>query len=520
MTARPETLPELLARGADAAVALAAPDEEPMTYAHLRRLLSARLLDFRRLDVGREDTIALVLPNGPVTAAVFLSAASAAVAAPLHPDYTRDEFEFFLGDLGPSLLVMEAGTDSPARDVAAATGIRIADVVRVGDGPAGAFTFAEADSVAPHGDEEPATPDHIALVLHTSGTTSRNKVVPLSHRNICTSAFNVSTSLSLEPVDRCLNIMPLFHIHGLVAALLGSLSAGASVCCTPGFNALKFFGWMKETHPTWCTAVPTMYHTILRRADRNRDIVREGRLRFLRSCSAPLPRAVMKTLEETFEVPVVEAYGMTEAAHQMTCNPLPPGERRPGTVGLRAGPELAIMDEGGGVLLPRGRVGEVVIRGANVTSGYRGAPEANATAFSSDGWFRTGDQGMLSHDGYLTITGRIKEIINRGGEKLAPRELDEVLSHHPAVAQAFAFPVPHAVLGEEVGAVVTIEADAGVGEDFIVELQAFAAARLAAFKVPRYVVVVDEIPKGPTGKVRRHDLARQLGLIQEARDTS
>jgi len=344
-------------------------------------------------------------------------------------------------------------------------------------------------------------------VLHTSGTTSRPKIVPLTQRNVCASAANIAASLELGCADRGLNVMPLFHIHGLVAAVLASLSAGASVTCTGGFNALQFFAQLAESHATWYTAVPTMHRAILDRAARNAAVIRAAKLRLIRSSSASLPPQVMAEIEATFGVPVIEAYGMTEAAHQMAANPLPPRARKPGTVGLPAGPEIAIMDAAGG-LLPRGAMGEVVIRGVNVTPGYQGNPEANAAAFTN-GWFRTGDQGVLDADGYLRITGRLKEIINRGGEKISPRELDEVLLGHPAVAEAIAFAVPHEKLGEDIAAAVVLRPGVALAER---ELRDYVAARLVDWKVPRRILFLAEIPRGATGKLQRIGLARTLGL--------
>jgi oxalate---CoA ligase len=380
----------------------------------------------------------------------------------------------------------------------------------VEDSAAGAGTFrleAEGTLTGTPQQAGPATSDDIALVLHTSGTTSRPKIVPLSHSNVCASARHIVETLSLGPDDVCLNIMPLFHIHGLIAAVLSSLAGGGSVVCTPGFNALKFFGWLEEAHPTWYTAVPTMHQAILSRADRHRDVISRARLRFIRSSSASLPPQVMAALEETFRAPVIESYGMTEASHQMTSNPLPPRPRKPGSVGVAAGPEVAIMSEDGRIL-SAGELGEVVIRGPNVTRGYEANPEANAKAFT-DGWFRTGDQGVINEEGYLRITGRLKELINRGGEKVSPLEVDDVLMDHPAVQQVVTFALPHPMLGEEVASAVVLRENAHLTE---YELRDYARARLAEFKVPRKVVFVEEIPKGATGKLQRIGLAEKLGL--------
>jgi acyl-CoA synthetase (AMP-forming)/AMP-acid ligase II len=352
-----------------------------------------------------------------------------------------------------------------------------------------------------------AEPDDVALVLHTSGTTSRPKIVPLTHANLLASAANIRNTLHLGEKDRCLNIMPLFHIHGLVAAILASLAAGGSVFCTSGFNALKFFAWLEEAKPTWYTAVPTMHQAILSRAGRNASVIAANPLRFVRSSSASLPVAVFNQLEAAFGCPVIEAYAMTENAHQMTSNQLPPGKRKAGSVGCAAGPKVAIMDTHG-KLLGAGKEGEVVTRGANVTQGYKDNPRANAEAFAH-GWFHTGDQGVLDKEGYLRITGRLKEIINRGGEKIAPVEVDEVLMDHPSVHQAVTFAMPHDKLGEDVAAAVVLREGKAATER---ELQDFAKARLASFKVPRRIMILAEIPKGATGKLQRIGLARKLGL--------
>ncbi|MFQ5680025.1 MAG: acyl--CoA ligase [Gemmatimonadota bacterium] len=518
------TVGELLAAGRDEDVALAAPGRQALTYAGLREQVLHTVTALNERGIGRNDRVAIVLPNGPEMASAFVSVAAGATTAPLNPGYKESEFDFYLSDLRAKTLLVEEGSDSPALAAAERLGIPILQL-RVEPGrPAGAFELG-GDLGRPAGSREPgegagtelgaesaspggmATRDDIALVLHTSGTTSRPKIVPLAQRNICASAANIRRTLGLTDRDRCMNVMPLFHIHGLMAATLAPLSAGASIFCTPGFNALKFFTWLEEARPTYYSAVPTMHQAILARASRNREVLDRVSLRFIRSSSSSLPPRVMAELEETFGAPVIEAYAMTEAAHQMTCNPLPPGERKPGTVGIAAGPEVSIMDEAG-TLLPPGAVGEVVIRGANVTDGYESNAEANAAAFVN-GWFRTGDQGRMDEAGYLTITGRLKEIINRGGEKVSPREVDEVLMDHPAVQQVVTFAVPHEKLGEEVAAAAVLREGEEASPQ---EIRDFAAARLADFKVPRQVVLLDEIPKGPTGKLQRIGLAEKLGL--------
>jgi acyl-CoA synthetase (AMP-forming)/AMP-acid ligase II len=422
-------------------------------------------------------------------ALAFLGVSSAAVCAPLNPAYRSEEFEFFLSDLGAKALVLPQEMDSPARAIAAKRGIRVLELVRA------AVSSPDADVQSAHADD-------IALILHTSGTTSRPKIVPLTHRNLTTSAENIRQSLGLTGADRCLNVMPLFHIHGLIAGVLAPIAAGGSIICTPGFDVSRFPGWLVTHRPTWYTAVPAMHQAVLARARGKQTPISGNVLRFIRSSSSPLPARVLLELEELFQVPVIESYGMTEASHQMASNPLPPGRRKPGSVGQPAGPEIAVMDANGTVV-PEGSVGEIVIRGPNVMLGYENNPEANAQAYHGD-WFRTGDQGYLDPDGYLFLTGRLKEIINRGGEKISPREVDEVLMDHPGVAQAITFALPNPQLGEDIAAAVVVRPGHTVSE---LELQEFSGTRLADFKVPRRIVLVDEIPKGPTGKPQRIGLA-------------
>ena len=497
---------DILLRAPDDAPAILAPDCAALTYGALRAHVERTVARLNDLGIRRNDRVAIVLPNGPEMASAFIAVAAGATTAPLNPAYRDEEFEFYLSDLGAKALMLQAGDDSPAAAVAARLGIPILRLEpRRGEG-AGLFDLAgQADASAGTGGM--AAPEDIALVLHTSGTTSRPKIVPLTQTNIRASARHIGATLALTPTDRCLNVMPLFHIHGMIAAVLSSLAAGGSVFCTPGFNALRFFAWMEEARPSWYTAVPTMHQAILSRAGRNREIIEQAKLRFIRSSSASLPPQVMAELEQVFGAPVIESYGMTEAAHQMTSNPLPPRARKPGSVGVAAGPEVAIMAESG-KLLPAQTEGEVVIRGPNVTPGYENNPEANAGAFT-EGWFHTGDNGVVDDEGYLRITGRIKEIINRGGEKISPREVDEVLMDHPAVAQAVTFAMPHDKLGEEVACAIVLREGGEAGER---EIREFAAKRLTDFKVPRRVLFLQEIPKGATGKLQRIGLAKQLGL--------
>ena len=488
-----------------AVVALASPS---LTYNNLYQHIVSVVAQLRTMGIRQSDRVAVALPNGPTSAVAFLSITCGAIYAPLNPNYRASEYEFYLKDLNAKALILQPGTAEAAREVALKLKIPVVELTPAEGEAAGIFTLSTDNktqldtpiNIA----AEFAKEDDIALILHTSGTTSRPKIVPLTHANLCRSATNVKESLALSDRDRCLNVMPLFHIHGLIGALLSSIAAGASVVCTPGFYAPQFLEWLHTYQATWYSAVPTMHQQILGRVSSS---LPSHPIRLIRSSSAPLPPQVMASLEAAFNAPVIESYGMTEAAHQMASNPLPPNQRKPGSVGVAAGPEVQIMDEQGNLLAAES-VGEVVIRGQSVTRGYENNPQANATAFS-EGWFRTGDLGYLDVEGYLFLKGRIKEIINRGGEKISPREVDEVLLDHPAVAQVVTFAAPHQLLGEDVAAAVVLNPNQTVSGQALKE---FAAKKLSDYKVPRVVLFLDEIPKGPTGKRQRIGLAEKLGL--------
>lgn len=454
------------------------------------------------MGIANNDRVAIVMPNGALMATTFASCVPWCAVAPLNPAYTSDEFEYYLTDLRANLILVASDFDSPVFDVAERIGIETVAIDT--QYSANSFRFETSDGI-----RQRRELDSISLILHTSGTTAKPKMVPLSQRNLLASARNIAETLELTVEDRCLNVMPLFHIHGLMAPIMATLYAGANVVCTPGFDALNFYAWLDEASPTWYSAVPTMHQAILGRAKRNDKSVSRNRLRFIRSSSASLPIPVLDGLEETFGTRVVEAYAMTEAAHQMCSNPLPPSERKPGTVGPAAGPKVRISDISVLKFLESGQEGEIVISGENVTTGYINNPDANTKDFV-DGWFRTGDLGIMDEDGYVKVTGRLKEIINRGGEKIAPLEVDDVLLDHPAIEQVCTFAVPHDKLGEEVGAILVLKEGESVAKD---EVQRFARERLAPFKVPREVVFLSDIPKGPTGKVQRIGMAERIGLV-------
>jgi acyl-CoA synthetase (AMP-forming)/AMP-acid ligase II len=492
------------------APAILAPGRASLTYGRLYQHIGKIRRALRATGVSHRDRVAVVLPNGPEMAVATLTVAASAACAPLNPAYGAEEFERYFADLQPRAVITQAGIDSPVRRAALSRGVRVLELSTALDGHAGLFTLTGNTVGTPS--RGSVSPGDVALLLLTSGTTSRPKIVPLTNANICTSAYAHGAALALRETDRCLNVLPLFHGHGLVATTVASLAAGASVVCTPGFDVNGFFAWLIAFQPTWYSAVPTMHQAVLAEARRNRERAANCRLRFIRSSSAPLPPRIFAELEHAFETPVIEWYGMGEvAASPIACNPLPPRQRKPGSVGVPIGLDVAIMEEGG-ALLPGGQTGQIVVRGASVMVGYDGNPMATDAAFAGD-WLKTGDLGFFDDDGYLFLTGRIREIINRGGEKVVPKEVDEVLLEHPAVAEVVTFPVPHATLGEDVASAVVLRPDAVVTPK---DIRQFAIGRIADFKIPRQVFIVREIPKGPTGKVQRIGLAAKLGLATGA----
>ena len=496
------TMHHILSIGTADNIALTAPDRADTSYQMLREHCQNIGRQLASQGLTHTDRVAIVLPNGPEMATAFLAVSSYMSAAPLNPAYKQSEYQFYLEDLKPKLVIVAQGSDNPVRKAAAGLHIPVVEAVIGDDMPAGLFTLFDTEQ-----DIEPASASDEALVLHTSGTTSRPKVVPLLQSNILASAQNISAALELSADDHCLNIMPLFHIHGLIAVLAASMFKGASVCCSSGFNAIGFMELAKQQQISWYSGVPTMHQAILLRAKRQPQAVQDLNLRFIRSSSASLPPAVFDELIEMFGCPVIEAYGMTEAAHQMTSNPLGAGKQKAGHVGIITSPQVCIMDEAG-TILEQGAEGEVCIKGDNVTPGYENNDAANASSFTH-GWFRTGDQGVFDADGYLKITGRLKEIINKGGEKVSPLEVDNILMEHPAIQQVVTFAVADKMLGEEIAAAVVLADNQNLTE---AELKAYASEHLAKFKIPKHIRFLDEIPKGATGKLQRIGLAEKLGL--------
>jgi acyl-CoA synthetase (AMP-forming)/AMP-acid ligase II len=482
--------------------ALTSESNSKLSYENLKSFTDNIARQLAGNEISNKDRAAIVLPNGPFMASSFLAISSYMSAAPLNPAYKADEYEFYLKDLSPKIVIVEPNSKNNVIEVAKKLKIPVCEIKIQKDSPPGLFDLFDKTSQysLPEENDE-------ALVLHTSGTTSKPKIVPLTNKNIFSSAINISKSLELSEIDHCLNIMPLFHIHGLIAIIAASMKVGASVCASNGFNAIKFLEIAKSEKITWYSGVPTMHQAILLRAEKKLELAKNLKLKFIRSSSASLPPAVFEKLNNVFKCPVIEAYGMTEATHQMTSNPLPPKIQKPGFVGIPAGPDVCIMDDADKIL-NQGETGEVCIKGNNVTLGYDNNPEANKKSFSN-GWFRTGDQGYFDQDGFLKISGRLKEIINKGGEKISPLEVDNILMDHPLIEQAVCFGYEDKMLGEEIAAAIIVKEGQNCSE---MDVKNYAEEKLAKFKIPKKIFFVNEIPKGATGKLQRNVLAKNFGL--------
>lgn len=497
------TLRQLLARRTDAApdaVALLAPGREGLSYAGLLDRIDAVGAALRRSGLGCRARVAVALDEGPEAAVVTLGVAAAAIGAPINPAYRVEECRQYLTDLRAEAVIV-SHREEPAARAAQTLGLPILVAETSPGAPAGVCELRGDAGRVPG--TAPITPDDLALVLHTSGTTARPKIIPRTHRNVVVSAVNLAAGLDLTAADRCLDAMPLFHNVGLMA-VLAPLAAGGSVVCPPALDPESFFDWLDETAPTWYTAVPTAHMAILESAEGYADVIARCRLRFIRSTSSALAPQTKLEIGRVLGAPVVETYGHSETGFATATSP---AFRKPGSVGVAVGCEVAIVDESGRAVAT-GTLGEVCVRGPSVSTRYEGTPELNARTFR-DGWFRTGDHGHLDRDGDLFLAGRLTEVINRGGEKISPREIDEVLLDHPSVAEVVAFGLPHPTLGEVVAAAVVVRPDCPEDAE---SLRRFASARLAAFKVPARFVFLEALPKTPMGKPVRIDLARRLGL--------
>ncbi|POS87997.1 hypothetical protein EPUL_000539 [Erysiphe pulchra] len=492
----------------DHATAIIVPDDNPKLISY--KSMASEILSFQiklaMLGVTHESAVSIALPNSYEFVISFLASTSQrAIAAPLNPQYKQEEFEFYISDLNTTLLLVPIGSydrDIPA--VRAARKFNAAIAECYWNGQEMILDLKEEGKLNGRGNQkiERARPNDIALVLHTSGTTGRPKAVPLTHYNLIKSMKNIRTTYALGVHDRSFLVMPLFHVHGLLAGFLAPLFAGGSVIIPSKFSASKFWADFIRCKANWYTAVPTIHQILLNSPPPNP----KPNIRFIRSCSSPLSPTIFHKLESVFGAPVLEAYAMTEAAHQMTSNPLPPAKRIPGSVGIPHGVVIKILGEVGDEI-PIGNEGEVCVKGQNVTAGYLNNPIANKTAFTKSGFFRTGDQGKLDQNGYLYITGRIKEIINKGGEKISPVELDNVLLQHSKIDEAVSFAVPDPVYGENVAVAIVAKKNEKITEE---EVKAWIKNRLAEFKVPKDVQITDKITKTATGKIQRRLVAEEF----------
>lgn len=455
--------------------------------------LTYDIFDFQsklaELGIGKGNAVSIALPNTYEFVVSFLATSyQRAIAAPLNPMYKQDEFEFYIDDLASDLVLIPKGhfkKNTPSVRAARKYNAAIAECYLDPESSKVILDVKEKGKIVSKRPEKvsQAEPDDVALVLHTSGTTGRPKAVPLSHHNLTRTMKNIIGTYELTPADRTMLVMPLFHVHGLLCGLLSPLHSGGSIVIPGSFSASNFWIDFTTHKANWYSAVPTIHQILLR----NKFPSPMPKIRFVRSCSSPLSPKTFHELEKALNAPVLEAYAMTEAAHQMTSNPLPHnGKHVPGSVGLGQGVEIKILDQEGNEV-PQGHEAEICIRGENVTKGYLNNPKANAEAFTKGRFFRTGDQGKKDKDGYVIITGRMKELINRAGEKISPIELDNVVAGHPSVGEAVSFGIPHDLYGQVVGMAVVPKAGASVTEIEIVE---YVGERTASFKKPSRVSLV------------------------------
>jgi acyl-CoA synthetase (AMP-forming)/AMP-acid ligase II/acyl carrier protein len=487
-------------------LAIESPDCKNISFFELNKKIIEIRKIFCNFGLSKKDRVALIMPNGRATVICGLSILSFGTLAPLNPKYKKQEFEFYLSDLQPKAIIIPKGELSPAISVAEKMGIAVLEIEQ-----ANLSFYHQGEKLLPSEKDfsSLAKLEDTALVLHTSGTTSRPKIVPLSQKNLLVSANNTIRTLNLNSEDLCLNVMPFFHIHGLVVSL-ATLMSGGTLIYPISFNVKAFPLWLFDYQVTWYTAAPTIHQAVVKEFKNSSFEVSQINLKKIRSSSSPLSKELIYELEEIFAAPVIESYGMTEAALQITSNQLPPEKRKAGSAGRADGPELKIVNEDGEAV-SIGEIGEVLIKGDNVISAYENNELATQDSFS-DGWFRTGDLGYLDEDNYLFITGRVKEMINKGGEKISPREIDEIIMQHPAVYQAVAFAVPHISLGEEVGVAIVLNKEHNLSKE---DVQKFVKLYLADFKVPQLIFFLSDIPKGPTGKFQRIGLYEKLKKIKD-----
>jgi len=484
----------------------------PLTFGDLLGSADAMGNTLNGWGFGRNDRIAVVHSGGRDMAAAIIGIWSYATPVPLNPDITLGEIAIQLRDMRVKAVAILADMDTPARRAAADLDLPILDLRPDERGAMSLTATTRADAPA-RTNAGPVQPDDIIAVLGTSGTTSHSKIVPIRHRQLTARNEIASADLGLTPDDRGLNMLRLYHSGGLGQGISTPLIVGSSVAVLTDFSVDGIFEALDKEEVTWCAAPYAVYHAIHPHLAAYRPAIERiaSRIRFMRSGTGPLNTAVAEEVESAFGVPIVVTYGTSEAGSSATDSVDHPRPDR-NSVGKPAHDGVAIIDETGNPVA-QGTTGEIAVRGPTVFDGYENDDAANRIAFTGD-WYRTGDLGYLDKDGYLFVTGRIKEMINRGGQNITPIEIDDALLAHPDIVAASAFPMPHPTLGEDVAAVVVSREGASVDRKALTQ---FLRGRLADYKVPRQLFVATEIPKGPTGKVQRHKLAEVFASTSNRR---
>ncbi len=471
------------------------------TYAGLQDWLNSYKDLFMKMGVGPGTRIAILVESGLELAMSHLLITGYCSSAPLNKRYTKAEHQFYLDDIKVDYILAQAGDKNEIEDLIEDRDIGILTIDNGQSGRHKVELVRKKQQPCVSGEERGE--EDTGLILHTSGTTSRPKKVLLSQSQMWRSATGIQSRLEIGPDDTSLNMMPLFHIHSLIGVLGSSLVGGACVFFIGKYDPGLFSEAIDNQGITWYSCAPSIHHQVIQDIIATNTCARKSMLRFVRSSSSPLPVGLIEDIYNWLGVPVIEAYGMTEAAHEMACNPLR-GKRKAGSVGRPTNVAIQICTDKGEVVSGTGR-GEIVISGKTVITGYEtDKDDINKDAFFGD-WFRTGDEGYFDEDGYLFITGRLKEQINKGGEKIAPKEIDDVLLEHPEILQAATFSIDHAVLGEDLAAMVVTTDESSLTSETAIS---YMANKVADYKVPRAILIVDEIPKGPTGKVQRHLLKK------------
>lgn len=476
--------------------AIESPGFPPITYRDLRDEVSAFVTSLNARGFHRNDRIALIMSPGPETAVLLVSVMSGFTAVPLNPRSTVEEYRKSFIRIGIQAVIVRKDSLESVAVAAAAGPLPVIQWVPVPRKAGILSLFPQKDPGS--GPAEYAKDSDTVYILQTSGTTAVAKIVPVIQRQLCYNKEMTRRLLQITNNDRCLHIIPLYHGMGLGTALVSTLLAGGTVIFPQEFIPSDFPTLLKTTRPTYYAAGPALHQAILKEVKKMSAEDRVSHhLRFIRSTSGFLPGNIRLELEELLRVPVIESYGSSEAL-TITLN-LPPQR---GSVGLTVTDSLRIADECG-CTLPEGQAGEVLIRGPSVFPGYDNAPQENSEAFF-DGWFRTGDLGYTDSQGYLYLTGRKKELINKGGEKISPAEIDAILLSYTGIADAMSFPVRDPVLGEEIAAMV-VRNRKSVSE---MEIRNYLLDYLQPGKIPRWIYFVDSIPKNASGKPVRSEGTR------------